>query len=120
MPIDPNFLPALEQELEFARQVAPGGQKADPGRIAAIEEQIKLHKAAAKKQAPKEENASNVSTDYQSHDADAGTKRAAKSEKPSKRGVVDADDDKAEKARAAQEKAETADATTEKRETADA
>lgn len=72
MPIDASFLPALEEELWMAKRVKGGGQKPDPARIAAIEEQIKLHEAAAKREDAKPENASDVSTDYQSHDADAG------------------------------------------------
>jgi hypothetical protein len=121
MPIDVTRIPALEYELEQAKGTKGGGQPPNKGRIAAIEEQIKIHRKALEDQgAPKDpepENASNVSTDYQSHDVKTDAKPA---EKPSKRGVVDVDaEDKAKSARGKQAKAETAD-DTETRETADA
>ena len=68
MPVDPTLLPALELELEYAKHLKPGGQVSDPGRIKAIEDQIKLCKAATKPAEPEVENQSNVSTDYESHD----------------------------------------------------
>ena len=72
MPFDPNLITALETELEFAHNLKPGGQKVDPGRIAAIEEQIRLYKEAAKRgpgdlaARPARVDQSNMSTDYQS------------------------------------------------------
>lgn len=69
MPIDPTRLPALRQELIYANQVKPGGQEPDPGRVAAIEDQIRLHEAAETKAEEPEVDASNASTDYESHDA---------------------------------------------------
>lgn len=43
MPIDTSLLPALEDELRQAKQVSGGGQQPRPDRIAAIEEQIRIH-----------------------------------------------------------------------------
>lgn len=103
MPIDPGLLPALERELEHAKQVKPGGQPPRKDRIAAIEEQIALHRAVLgtpETAAPEKGDASNVPTDYESHDdeaavakAEAATEAAAeeaakKSKKsPTKRGA---------------------------------
>lgn len=83
MPIDPSFVPALEEELWSAKRVKPGGQLPDPGRIAAIEAEIKRHKAG-KKAEPEAGDKSNESTDYESHDADADKVKAAR-EKAAKR-----------------------------------
>lgn len=44
MPIDPTRIPALEQELVYAKQVKAGGQLPDPGRVAAIEHELKIHR----------------------------------------------------------------------------
>lgn len=53
MPINPADLPALERELVHAKGTKPGGQPPDEGRIAAIEEAIKLHRQAAEDAKPK-------------------------------------------------------------------
>lgn len=76
MPLDPTLVPALEKELEYAKHVAPGGQKTDPGRIAAIEAEIALHRSAAVVE-PEATDASNDSTDYRTSDT-AAEKRVAK------------------------------------------
>jgi hypothetical protein len=73
-------LAALEQELIFAKQVAPGGQKTDPGRIAAIEAEIKAYSATKDKPVEKTDK-SNESTDYESHD-DKKVKAARNAHKP--------------------------------------
>lgn len=95
MPIDPSRLPALRQELIYAKSVKPGGQEPDPGRVAAVEEQIALHEAAERAAVPAEPettDASNESTDYESHDSDAAEKKAAR--KPAKkRGRADDEDE---------------------------
>lgn len=102
MPIDPTLLPALRKELEYAEHVAPGGQVTDPGRLAAIKTQIKLHEAAAKKADSPDENASNVPTDYESHDKDADEKqperaeRVAKAKDAHKRETAVASEDKSD------------------------
>jgi len=77
MPLDPSFVPALEEELWAAERVKPGGQQPDPGRIAAIEAEIKKHKAAAER-VEEAGDKSNESTDYESHDADADKVKAAR------------------------------------------
>lgn len=84
MPVDPSFLPALREELWMAKRVKGGGQLPDPARIAAIEEQIKLHEKAAKNKSQPDENASDVSTDYESHDADADDKQPERAERVAK------------------------------------
>lgn len=72
MPLDPSFVPALEEELRMAKQVKPGGQEPRPDRIAAIEEQIRLHRAGDKKaRGPQKENAD-------AEPAEPANKRAAK------------------------------------------
>src|SRR4051812_25967858 len=83
MPIDYTRLPALRQELIYSKQVKAGGQEPDPGRVAAIEEQIKLHEKAEREaqkaqREPSPADASNASTDYESHDADAKDTKAKK------------------------------------------
>lgn len=79
MPIDTSRIPALEEELVAAKAVRPGGQEPSEGRIAAIEEQLKLHRAELNKSGapadPAPENASDESTDYESHDEDAKPRR---------------------------------------------
>lgn len=50
MPIDTRLIPALEQELIFAKQVYPGGQPPNESRIAAIEAQLAIYRAAAAEQ----------------------------------------------------------------------
>lgn len=47
MPIDVTRIPALEEELWMAQRPAPGGQPPDEGRIAEIENQLRLHRKAA-------------------------------------------------------------------------
>ena len=74
---DNPMLAALETELAYAKQLAPGGQKTDPGRVAAIEAQIK-HYSGASTPEPEKTDASNESTDYESHDADAEKVKAAR------------------------------------------
>lgn len=48
--IDITRIPALEEELRQARNVKPGGQEPDPGRIAAIEQEIAVHRAELSRQ----------------------------------------------------------------------
>lgn len=76
MPLDPTLVPALEQELAYAKQLKPGGQPVNEGRIAAIEEQIRLHSSGAVSE-PETGDASNESTDYESTD-DVHERRAKK------------------------------------------
>jgi hypothetical protein len=84
MPLDPTLVPALEQELAYAKQLKPGGQPVDEGRIAAIQEQIRLHSGGELPEA-EASDASNQSTDYAStdnvHEARAAKDRAKRGAK---------------------------------------
>ncbi len=51
MPTDPSLIPALEEELRQAKGTKPGGQESRPDRVAAIEEQLKVYRKAAKAEA---------------------------------------------------------------------
>jgi hypothetical protein len=120
MPIDVTRIPALEEELEQAKRVKGGGQEPRPDRIAAIEEQLELHRAElARNGAPaaaEPENASDVSTDYESHDSDAAEKKASR-----KKGSKSVKDPEPEVEEAVAEPAEEVTfATEEPLETADA
>jgi hypothetical protein len=78
MPIDPGMIPALEEELRWAHQTLPGGQGPDPARIAAIEEQIAVYRAAetqgAVAESPAPENLSEQTENYETTD-DADERR---------------------------------------------
>jgi hypothetical protein len=103
MPLDPTLVPALEQELAYARNLKPGGQPVDEGRIAAIEEQIRLNSNGAASE-PEAGDASNDSTDYATTD-DVHQKRAAKDAE--KRAAKDAAKENAMATRAAETAAAT-------------
>lgn len=62
MPIDISRIPALEEELRQARGTKPGGQEPRPERIAAIEEQLVLHRKEADRQFKQSRQAAGVDT----------------------------------------------------------
>lgn len=84
MPIDLSLLPSLERELAHAKQVRPGGQAPSKDRIAAIEEQVALYRSFLKdsgQPAPEKGDASNASTDYESHDDPDAVAKAVEAER---------------------------------------
>lgn len=112
MPIDKSLLPALRQELEYAKHLKPGGQPVDEGRVAAIEAQIKLHESAGDPiPSPDEENESNKPTDYSENEK--STKKSPKADR-AKQAAKDAEDakkaDDAKETATGDEPVETADA----------
>lgn len=76
MPIDTTVIPALERELEMARHTRGGGQAPDPARIKAIEDQLRLTRAAAGRPMTAQETADEVVVD-QVENADAPTTEKA-------------------------------------------